>query len=337
MKYTIKDIAKEAGVSVSTVSRVLNDKKYVDESTKNKVLKVIDKYNFEPSNIARSMITRNTKTIGLVIPDLTNPFFAETSKTIVNVAKELNYSTIICDIDDRPGFSHEDYIEFLKNRNVDGIIFGSVKRQEPSVEDLITEEIPYITYHRKIDNENSNYIVNDDILGVYRAVEYLVDTNHENIVFISGPENLSTGKNRLNGFIKATKELNLEIDKDSIYYGDFLESKAWDITEQIINKSKRPTAILAANDLMALAALDCCIKNNVSVPEDISIMGYDDIKFSSHRRINLSTVSVKPKKMAEKATKYLINELIKNKKNKLIHEVIVPELVIRKTTSEIKK
>lgn len=335
MEYTIKDIAKEAGVSISTVSRVVNNKKYVSRPTREKVLKVINEYNYKPNDIARSMITSKTNTIGLVISDLTNPFYAETSKIIVDVAKELGYSTIICNTDNRQGFTHKDYIEFLKQKKVDGIIFGSVEKNESAVKMIDPEKIPFITYHRRIENENSNYVINDDFLGIYKAVKYLAKLNHNKIAFISGPRKYSTGDDRLNGFLQAVKDYDLNPNKNLIVEGDFSETKAWKVTKKILKMDNRPTAILAANDLMALAALDCCVKSDIKVPEDISLMGYDDIKFSSHGRIALSTVSVKPREMAEKTTKILIENLIENKVKSTIQRVIEPELVIRNSTIEV--
>ncbi|MCK8827411.1 LacI family transcriptional regulator [Natroniella acetigena] len=333
MKVTIEDIAKVASVSVSTVSRVLNNKKYVSEDTRKKVLEVVKELDYRPDNIARSMITKRTNTIGLVIPDLTNPFYAETSKVIVDVAREYGFSTIICNTDNQSGLRQEEYIDTLQQKRVDGIIFGSVRTKEQSLNKLNAADIPYITYHRRLEEDDSNFVVSDDINGIYNAVEYLASLGHQHIGYISGPRCFSTSTERLRGFLKARKDFSIKSDPQLIKDGGYSEEQAWEATQELLELKIRPTAILAANDLMALSALDCCLSFDLSVPDDISIMGYDDITLSSHARINLTTVSVKPKIMAKKATKLFIEKKLKKSEEKAIQVTLEPKLTIRKTTA----
>jgi len=336
MNLTIKDIANLSGVSKSTVSRVINNRKYVSKKNRERVSNIINETGYIPNNIARSLVTNKTYAIGLIIPDITNPFYSETAKIIEDTIRELGYSLIICNTDNRSDLQN-DYINILKQRKIDGIIFGSVRINDTNVTNLSVQELPYITYHRKLKNENTNYIISDDITGIKIAVKYLVDLGHKNIAYISGPTSFSTGINRLNGFIEARNIFNLNNSNDLIKKGGYSEYQSWQATKAIINLTPRPSAIIAANDLMAISALDCILHHGLSVPKDISLIGYDNINLASHARIQLTTISIDKKNMAKKTANLLIKEII-NKKNssKLIQIKLKPKLIVRKTTMQKK-
>lgn len=336
MKLTIKDIANLSGVSKSTVSRVINNRKYVSKKNRERVSNIINELGYLPDNIARSLITKKTYTIGLIIPDITNPFYSETTKIIEDTIRKLGYSLIICNTNNRSELQNK-YVDVLKQRNIDGIIFGSVRINDTNITNLSAQELPYITYHRKLKNENSNYIISDDITGIKTAVKHLVDLGHKNIAYISGPTLYSTGINRLKGFIEARNIFNLNNSNDLIKEGAYSEYQSWQATKEIINLTPRPSAIIAANDLMAISALDCILYHGLSVPKDISLIGYDNINLASHARIQLTTVSVDKKNMAKKTANLLIKEIINKKSSpKLIQITLKTKLIIRKTTMQKK-
>ena len=333
MKLTIKDIANLSGVSKSTVSRVINKKKYVSKKNREKILSIINELGYFPDNIARSLKTKETYTIGLIIPDINNPFYSETAKIIEENLRKLGYSLIICNTENRHDLQNK-YIDILKQKKVDGIIFGSVKINDSNINNLLAEGFPYITYHRKIESKNSNYVVSDDIAGIKTAVKYLVDLGHKNIAYISGPSEFSTGINRLKGFIEARNIFNLNNSNNLIKEGGYSEYQSWQVTKEIINLTPRPSAIIAANDLMAISALDCILYHGLSVPKDISLIGYDNINLASHARIQLTTISVDKKNMAKITANSLINEIINKKSNsKSVQITLKTKLIIRKTTT----
>ena len=333
MKLTIKDIANLSGVSKSTVSRVINKKKYVSKNSKERVLNIIKELGYIPDGIARSLKTKETYTIGLIIPDINNPFYSETAKIIEENLRKLGYSLIICNTENRHDLQNK-YIDILKQKKVDGIIFGSVKINDSNINNLLAEGFPYITYHRKIESKNSNYVVSDDIAGIKTAVKYLVDLGHKNIAYISGPSEFSTGINRLKGFIEARNIFNLNNSNNLIKEGGYSEYQSWQVTKEIINLTPRPSAIIAANDLMAISALDCILYHGLSVPKDISLIGYDNINLASHARIQLTTISVDKKNMAKITANSLINEIINKKSNsKSVQITLKTKLIIRKTTT----
>jgi len=333
VKLTIKDIANLSGVSKSTVSRVINKKKYVSKNSKERVLNIIKELGYIPDGIARSLKTKETYTIGLIIPDINNPFYSETAKIIEENLRKLGYSLIICNTENRHDLQNK-YIDILKQKKVDGIIFGSVKINDSNINNLLAEGFPYITYHRKIESKNSNYVVSDDIAGIKTAVKYLVDLGHKNIAYISGPSEFSTGINRLKGFIEARSIFNLNNSNNLIKEGGYSEYQSWQVTKEIINLTPRPSAIIAANDLMAISALDCILYHGLSVPKDISLIGYDNINLASHARIQLTTISVDKKNMAKITANSLINEIINKKSNsKSVQITLKTKLIIRKTTT----
>jgi len=335
VKLTIIDIANMAGVSKSTVSRVINKDKHVSEETRQKVLGIIKKLGYVPDNVARSLITKKTYTIGLIIPDIVNPFYSETSKIIEDTIRKLGYSLIICNTNNQSTLQNK-YLNILIQKKVDGIIFGSVKTNDTGIVKFAEQEVPYITYHRSLASNNSNYVISDDIEGIKIAVNHLTNLGHKDIAYISGPTSFSTGLNRLKGFIESREIFNLNNDSNLIQEGGFSENKSWQATKKLLNLSNPPTAIIAANDLMAISALDCILHHGLTVPKDLSLIGYDNINLASHARIQLTTVSVAKKNMAKLAAELLIKKIIgKNNEQKTIQVKLKPRLILRKTTDKV--
>jgi LacI family transcriptional regulator len=336
VKLTIIDIANLAGVSKSTVSRVINDDKHVKQETRDRVLKIINKLGYVPDNVARSLITKKTYTIGLIIPDIVNPFYSETSKIIEDTIRKLGYSLIICNTSNQSNLQNK-YLNILIQRKVDGIIFGSVKTNDKNILKFAEQGLPYITYHRSFANNNSNFVISDDIAGIKIAVNHLTELGHRNIAYISGPTSFSTGLNRLKGFIESRNLFGLNNDSNFIQEGGFSENKSWQATKKLLNLTNPPTAIIAANDLMAISALDCILHHGLSVPKDISLIGFDNINLASHARIQLTTISVAKKKMAKLAAELLVKKIIEKKGNANIIQVeLEPKLILRKTTGKVK-
>ena len=337
VKLTIIDIANLSGVSKSTVSRVINNDKHVSEKTRKKVLDITKKMGYLPDNIARSLITKKTFTIGLIIPDIMNPFYSETSKIIEDTLRRHGYSLIICNTNNQSILQNK-YLNILIQRRVDGIIFGSVKTNDTKIIKFAEQGLPYITYHRSLSNKNSNFVMSDDIEGIRIAVNHLTDLGHRDIAYISGPTSFSTALNRLKGFIESRDSFNLNNDSNFIQEGGFSESKSWKATKKLLSLTNPPTAIIAANDLMAISALDCILQHGLSVPGDISLIGYDNINLASHARIQLTTVSVAKKKMAKLSAELLVKKIMDKKDDSTTIQVkLKPKLIFRKTTGEVNK
>ena len=337
MSSTIKDVASIAGVSIATVSRVLNGKPGIKPATIQIVLKTAKDLNYSPDYVARSMITKRTSTIALVIADTANPFYADTAKTIERIARLNDYSLIVCNTDNKASIQKK-IIEMLKQKKVDGMIFGSVRLSDPPVHELIQEGYPCILYHRALKNSEGNFIGSDNEKGVNLVINHLYKLGHRRIGFISGPSIFSTGMERLSSYINSIKKLGLEHIPYLVQEGGYKLTKTTVAVKKLINLPSPPTAIFASNDFMALQVMDIILKEGYRIPEDFSIVGYDNILFASHQRIQLTTVDVQISEAARLAIENLLNIINrKSEQIKPIKIIIEPKLVIRASTSTPKR
>ncbi len=334
---TIKDIAKEAKVSVTTVSFVLNGKlDNISEETIKKVKAVADKFNYSPNPIAVGLVTRKTKTIGLIIPDIQNLFFSQMAKHIEGELIKDGYNLILCNTDDKYERDLKT-IMTLANRNVDAIIFSPstqsmfIKNQKKIVELLRKTNIPYLVIDREIDNLGGNMVVNDDLYGGYIATKHLLEHGHRRIGCITGPLNVSSAKKRYEGYIKALREFNLDINKDYIIEGDYHYNSGYYDTKALL--SKDITAIFASNDLMAYGVYKACKEFNRKIPEEISVVGFDDLYFSSILDVPLTSVKQDVEQLSKKISAAILNKVSNNEDLQTI--VFKPSLTIRNSVAKI--
>ncbi|MGM0653373.1 MAG: LacI family DNA-binding transcriptional regulator [Bacillota bacterium] len=328
---TIKDIARKANVSDATVSRVINNSPNVKPQTREKVLQAIEEFNFYPNSLARGMRSKKTNSIGLLLADITNPFYAETAKSIIEQADKYGYSIILCTTNNDL-HEQQKYIEILLQRKVDGFIFASVHWKDPSLRTVVNSDVPFVLYNRKTSASASlNYVVLDNELGSYLAVEHLYNLGHRRIAMIRGPHTFSTGRERSHGYYKALKDFGLPLDESLVVQGKYSEKQSFDSAMKLLNADNPPTAIFASNDLMALSAYDAAMASGLSVPQDIALVGFDDIDIAAHRAIQLTTVSQNLNIMAEIAFNSLRKMIIAEPLHALVQVVLKPNLTIRKT------
>ncbi len=329
---TIKDIARIAQVSDATVSRVINDSPLVKEETRNKVLEVIEQLNYHPNTLARGMKTKKTYTIGLLVATLTNPFYAETAKIVVDTANNLGYATILC-ITDNDRHKQKEYINILKQRKVDGFLFASVLTEDKAVRELIKSGAPYLLFNRRFSScQDVNYIVLDNSAGTYMAVEHLIKLGHKKIAFIRGTHNFSTSVERFSGYKKALEDYGIPYREEFVVDGQYDQEKTIHATKILLNLPTPPTAIVCCNDLMALSAMEVIISANLKIPEDIALIGFDNIDIAGHSLVQLTTVAQNKSLMAEIATQSLIKMIEKTQPpDQLVQLVLKPQLIVRKT------
>jgi len=327
---TIKEIAKLAGVSTATVSRVINNYPHISKKTRLRVQEVIQKFGYTPNAVARSLVTRKTATIGLVLSDITNPFYAEIARGIEDEARKYNYNVIFCSTDNTPEIQ-KTYIDLLYEKRVDGLIFASARIHDPDIEKLALEGIPFVLVNRKLEGIKTNYVVVDNFLGAYVVAEHLIKLGHQRIGFIRGPLDYSTGIDRLEGYKKALLTYNIEFNGRLIKQGDFKRKSGYLACKEFLRMRNRPTAIFGSNDFMALGAWEAILEASLRVPEDIALVGFDDIELTSLKGIELTTVSQEKYRMGIKAVKILVDN-IKHKEKKMTHQIILkPKLIIRKS------
>ncbi|MBX9953597.1 LacI family DNA-binding transcriptional regulator [Peribacillus simplex] len=332
-RVTTEDVAKIAGVSQSTVSRVLNDYPYIKKNTRDKVLAVINELGFTRDEIARSLVEKRTKSIGLILGSISNPFFAETAEVIIERAQELKYDVIVYNTGHKDE-NLEQAINLLIGKRVEGIILTSVsKNYTEKIKKLHDNGFPVLLYNSFLDIKDVNFIVMDNNKGARLAVQHLIKLGHKKIAKISGPSKYLATYERTVGYKEELMENGYEIDEGLIFNSEFSYDKIYSFTKKLLKKKDRPTAIIAASDQMALAVLDAASSLNLKIPADLSVVGFDNIRLSANEFIGLTTISQQMDQMSLTALEKLIY-LIENKEttSSSIQIFLKPELMVRKTT-----
>ena len=332
MMPTINDVAKEAGVSISTVSRVLNNNYPVKEETRIKIEKAIEKLNYKPNMLARSLITKKTSTIGVIVPGITNLFFPTIVESIEDYSKDQGYSIVLCNTRGE-ALKEKEIIENLMSKGVDGIIII-----DPTIDNLknkyledVSMKLPIIIINGSPEGIKGNFICYDEKVGTLEAFQYLLKLGHKEIAFIRGSKSYSHD-------IKEKIYIDI-IEKNNLNYKEILDvGKGNSIevventqkkVEELLLKKNKPTAIFACNDLMALGSVNACNKLNLNVPYDISIIGFDNTLISNITHPKLTTVDLNMEEIGNIAALKLL-EIIEDK-NKSIKYTMETKLIVRES------
>jgi LacI family transcriptional regulator len=327
----MKDIAQMVGVSKATVSMVINKKDAsISEQTRKKVLEIAKEMRYIPNSIARSLSTKKSGTIGIILPDITNPFFSEMARAIEDEAERLEYNLIICNTDNDID-KEQKYIELLISKLIDGIIFMSGGKSNESITILKNNDIPFVLVDRYIEGYIDYYgVFCLNKQGVKDGVKYLYENGNRKIVFVKGRENLEISKQRLEGYIDAMKNYGI-YDEKYIFEGDFNVYGGKIATEKIINCFHDLDAIFYSNDMMALGGMKILLRNGYKIPRDISVMGFDNIQISEVIEPELTTISQPIYNMGKKACSILI-DVINGELPTEKQVFFKPKLIIRGTT-----
>lgn len=328
------DVAKLAGVSQTTVSRVLNNPDSVNNATLEKVNKAMEDLNYRPNSIARSLVSKKTGSIALISGPLHNPFFAETTTSIVNCAKGKGFNVSVHF--EKPEDNLSVYKDVM-NQQVDGIILSSILYEDPVYEKLQQLDVPVMMFNRR-HKENGHFVELDNIKAGKSAAEHLIGLNHRDIVWMGGPLTMSTFKERLQGFKEALALENIYLGADSTIITDTSKASVLEAMKSLMARRKRPTAIFAATDSIAIYIMDFLISNGYDIPGDISIIGVDNVELSSHHSFQLSTVgTVRKADLGKIAIEYLM-DLIDRKEwpaDEFIQETLDTKLFNRLTTRAV--
>jgi len=332
---TVNDVAKQAEVSIKTVSRVINSSPEVAEETSKRVLEVIKLLKYRPNALARGLVTKKTKVLGVIVSDITNPYIPELVRGIADVASKRDYNILLSNTD---GIREKEikYVEVLLERRVDGLIFTSVRLKSQEVIDLQNEGFPLVLVNREIYDAKTNYVIVDSKIGSRLGVEHLIELGHKRIGHIAGPIDISPSIERLKTYKETLKAHNIMIDEELVRVGNFKQVGGFNACKELLNIQAPPSAIFCANDMMALGALEFVSSIGLRVPDDVSIIGFDDIKFAPLPGIELTTIKVPKYQMGYLSAEILIDE-IEGKCKGVKQVVLKPELVIRKTTISFKQ
>ena len=335
-KITISEIAKLSGVSRTTVSRVLSGSTFVSKNTRDRVLDIIKEKEYKPSIIAQSLRTNKTRTIGLVLADIENPFYSKVAKGVIDVVETKNYNVILCNSNNDIKSEARD-IRTLIERGVDGLLLTTVELKMKTIENLIDRGFPFMLIDCKLDTPGVNYVVNDDYYGAKLATEYLIELGHKKIFFLGNRKLLSL-RERFRGFKDTLEDHKIEGDTNFVpqkfinAYGIYDIDK---IIKYLINREEKITAIFAGNDYLAIKSIKVINDNGLKVPGDISVIGYDNIEISCMVKVPLTTIR-QPKYLLGKLAAEQLFEILENGSNKEIKRIILrPELIIRQSCKRI--
>ena len=329
MNITIKDVAKELGVSYSSISRALNGKEGVSEETRQRIVEAAERMGYQPNELARGLVNRISNTVGVIIPDILNPYFGEIVNGIIEAAKQKGYNIFLC-TSGWNGDTEREYLKILRQKRVDGIIIKPADYSRNMEYDTITT--PMIIIDRQEDGEIHNKVGVDNEQGGYIATRHLLERGYRHPVFIIGQEDNYSSSQRLVGAERALKEFGLTLDKNRVAEGWFTIEGGRVAAARSFNSGIEIDSVFGINDLIALGVLQYCNENGLSVPEDVGVIGFDDISYAALPQIQLTTIH-QPK---HQLGRLLFETLYKEIKGFEGHEQtkirLEPQLVIRKTT-----
>lgn len=331
MKKTINEVAKLAGVSKSTVSRVINNSKPVNLDKKEKVLKAISELEFRPNPMARGLVHKKTGLIGVLIPDITNPFFAEIVRGIEDVIQAYHFSILLC----HTYHSHEKELEHLNmfhEKYVDGIVFMTSKVTESHRKFFIKTKLPVTFVNRRCRDLDSYSVDIDNYAAAFEMTKFFLNRGHRRIAVIRAPlTDKTSGYERFRGYQDALKLFNLSIEDHLVLRSNFKIENAYKSVRNFLENNRWATAMVATSDLMAIGAIKCLTDYGYRVPEDVEVSGFDDIPMATYYSPSITTVRQPIMEMGKVATQILMAKI--EDKTMLENNIVLPHTVIfRKST-----
>jgi LacI family transcriptional regulator len=331
MKVTIYDVAKKAGVSISTASKALNDRKDVGDATKEKIREIAKDLNYEPSHFARALAMRKTGNIGVITiryyqaPVLTNPFY---SKIIEGIEEQLINSNLnlVTNVIRKEQVDSGEIPKMVKEKSVDGVILLG-HMPEDFVNMIVDKAPPVVMIDNFVKDAAVSSVIIDNADGAYRAVSCLLETGHKRVAYVSGPSARYSFKQRADGYKKALVDKGVKIDERYIVFNEAEEGGyAW--MNRIMETPEKPDAIFACNDVNAILAINMLKDKGLSVPGDVSVIGFDNIDVTEHFIPSISTVDINKEAMGMKATD-ILTDIINTKKNRVENIVFPTALILR--------
>lgn len=336
MNVKLKDIAEYLGISVSTISRVVNNKNRVDDETRRRVTEALEKFQYHPNAIARSLKSQNSKAIGLIVPDISNLFFSMVIKGLEAVARQNGYYVILCNSDENKT-REEEYTNFLLEKQISGLVIA-IEGGEANFFNLYKKSgipIVFIDNLPRI-NDNFDYVIIDNMKASYELTNHLINNGHKKIGIITGTLDESVSSERLKGWEKALGENGIPVKKKWIGVGDFKQESGYKIMQGFLKQAEIPTAILAANNFLAYGAIHAIREAGLRVPENISLVCFDAIDFAGLIKPQITSV-IQPAEEIGRIAGEIIMRKILNTKTVIFENIILePQLQIKESCISIK-
>jgi DNA-binding LacI/PurR family transcriptional regulator len=338
MKINIKDVARKAGVSTATVSRVLGDFPGVRDKTRKKVLKAVSGLNYEVNAVARSLRQKKTNSIGIIVGNVLSQFYSVIAKSVEDTANKFGYHTILCNGDENPEKELE-YLKILKSNRVDGIILVPTGKNSKYIHNLINTRIKVIFLDRLVEGVNCDAVLVDNTNGAYKAVKHLIDQGYRKIGIVDGYIDRTTGAERLRGYLQAIEEAGIAKDDSLIKIGNFKKESGRKLTKELLEQTNRPEAIFTTNIDMSMGALIAIKEMGLTIPDVIGIVCFDDSDWASILEPPITVIRQPVYQLGSTAAELLIKKIENDKKGSGHRPKTITlntELIIRNSTRKLK-
>ncbi len=328
---TILDVAKRADVAPITVSRVINNSAHVSPQTRARVEEAIRELGYRPNRLARGLRLKQTHTLALAVTDITNPFWTTIVRGVEDAAHQSGFSVILCNTDESEEKQNQ-YLDVLVQKQVDGILLAPVCASDELCDWIEKLAIPVVMLDRRIPFAQVDVVRGDSEDGAYRLVQHLIALGHRRIAILSGPKEVSTAQDRVAGYCRALAENGLEICQDWIQYGKFSQASGYEMARQVLGICPCPTALFAANNFIAAGALRALYDLGLKVPEDVSVVAFDDVTNGQPVEPFLTAADQPAYEMGRRATELLLARL-SDQIEDAYQEIVLPvKIIIRRSS-----
>lgn len=330
-RATILDVAARAQTSTATVSRVINGTGYVSNDLRERILAAARELGYTPNAVARSLKMRQTFTIGVIISDIANPFFAAVVRGIEDTLIRHRYHPLLCNTDRDPE-KESLYIRLLREKRVDGLIISAASGQGAHLEVLREVGVPWVFLNRRPEDFGGPAILTDNLAGAYQGTALLVDRGHTRIAVVAGPQNVNTGADRLEGYREALRDRGIPERPEYIAFGDFRAEGGYDATRTLLSLPDRPTALFVQNNQMTIGALRAIREAGVQIPKDMALLAFDETEWASIVDPPLTTIAQPAYEMGKAAASTLLSAIRKSGPGTSRDVYLPPRLVVRAST-----
>lgn len=330
---TIHDVAKRAGVAPITVSRVINNSGYFSDEIRERVQRAVSELGYVPNLLARSLRSKRTNTLALILTDITNPFFTTLARGVEDVASDADFTVIFCNTDESE-VEEARYLQVLLQKQVDGFLLVPAQSKAGAVEMIRQHGEPVVILDRRIPKSDVDIVRCDSEGGAYDLTRLLVSLGHRQIAVLSGPRGVSTAEDRVAGYRRALQEAQIPVNDNTIFFGEFNQEGGYENARRALSLYPRPTAIFAANNFIAIGAMKALQDAGLEVPEDISLVGFDDLPPAMISFPFFTVVSQPAYEMGRQATQLLLDRL-SGQNLEGYREIILPtQMTIRRSSGD---
>ena len=330
----MKDVAQRAGVSASTVSHVINETRFVSQDLRERVLRAMRELNYQPNVAARSLRTKRTQVVALVIPDITNPYFPDIARGVQDVAEENDYAVILCNTD-RMLSRERRFLNALRRQRVDGLVLNPSVVTSVDLQELLNAQIPVVLIGSQIDQPSFDVVMVDNVKGAYDAVKHLIDLGHHHIGLVGGTRTTSSGEQRFQGYVRALADHGLPVREGLVTEGPFTHEGGYEGMRRLLALPTPPTAVFASSDVMAIGALVAIQEAGIRVPEALSLVGFDDIAVASITTPKLTTIAQPKYQTGETAARLLFNHIESPSPPQRQKIILDHTLIVRSSTAPL--